>query len=105
EPAMLSRKAWSGVNLRSRMSIQVLTIALLATSAGYAQVAPGSGQVSTPESSAKKPGDTGVRAHNNIQIFSPNRGARSAPPPARGVISRPAPSPGARVPSDPVRAQ
>jgi hypothetical protein len=53
----------------------VLIIVFLATYGGYAQAPSTGGQVLTPESSIEKPGDTGVRAHTNIQIFLPNRGA------------------------------
>ena len=56
----------------------VLAVALLAAGNGYAQVPPGTGQVSTPESSIERPGDTGVRAHTNLQIFIPNEGANGA---------------------------
>ena len=65
-----------------RLTTEVLAVALLATGYGYAQTPPGAGQVSTPESSIEKPGDSGVRAHTNIQIFIPNPGAggTQAPP-------------------------
>ena len=63
-----------------------LAVALLGAGSGYAQVPPGAGQASTPDSSIEKPGDTGVRAHTNIQIFIPNQGAKGAhaPPGGRG---------------------
>jgi hypothetical protein len=72
-----------------------LAVALLAAGNGYAQVPPGAGQVSTPESSIERPGDIGVRAHTNTQIFIPNWGADPAQaPPGDGT-------PGAAVPSSP----
>ena len=46
---------------------------------GEAQLAPTGGQVVTPGSSIEKPGDMGVRAHTNFQIFIPNQ-----PPPRSG---------------------
>jgi hypothetical protein len=64
-----------------RLSVGVVAVALLASGNGYAQAPPGAGQVSTPESSIQKPGDTGVRAHTNTQIFIPNQGASGAHPP------------------------
>ena len=60
--------------IRARRSSLVIAVATLAVSSGHAQVPSTGGQVSTPESSIEKPGDTGVRAHTNIQIFTPNRG-------------------------------
>ena len=54
-------------------------VALPAAGYGQAQPAPGGGQVSVPGSSIEKPGDTGVRAHTNVEIFIPNRGAGGAP--------------------------
>jgi hypothetical protein len=76
---MIRLTCWNGAKRRPRLSIKVLSVALLATGNGYAQVSPGAGQVSTPEkSSIEKPGDTGVRAHTNIQIFVPNQGANGA---------------------------
>jgi hypothetical protein len=62
----------------------MLTAALLGVENGYAQVPSGAGQASTPESSIEKPGDTGVRAHTNIQIFIPNQGANGAHAPPGG---------------------
>jgi hypothetical protein len=78
----MSLISWNGVKHWPRLTTEVLAVALLATRYGYAQVPPGAGQVSTPESSIEKPGDTGVRAHTNIQRFIPNRGAggTQAPP-------------------------
>jgi hypothetical protein len=46
---------------------------LLVASGVHAQASPGGGQVTTPGSSIEKPGDSGVRAHTNIEIFRPNR--------------------------------
>ena len=71
----MSLVCWNGAKSWPRLTIEVLAVGLLATGYGYAQVPPGAGQVSTPESSLEKPGDTGVRAHTNTQIFIPNRGA------------------------------
>jgi hypothetical protein len=73
-----SAKSWP------RFLIGVLAGALLGAGSGYAQVPPGAGQVSTPESSVEKPGDTGVRAHTNIQIFIPNQGANGPHTPPGG---------------------
>jgi hypothetical protein len=56
--------------------LQGVTVAILSAGSGYAQSTPSSGQVFTPGSSIEKPGNTGVRAHTNIQLFIPNR-----PPP------------------------
>jgi hypothetical protein len=70
---------WTAAKRWSRFSIEVLAAALLGAGYGFAQVPPGAGQVSTPESSIEKPGDTGVRAHSNTQIFIPNQGANGAP--------------------------
>jgi hypothetical protein len=65
----------SGIVWRCCLSFMALIIALLATAGGHAQVPSAGGQVFTPESSIEKPGDNGVRAHTNIQIFLPNHGA------------------------------
>ena len=65
----------NGASRWRRLLYQALAVALLAAGSGHAQVAPGGGQVSIPESSTEKPGDTGVRAHTNIETFVPNRGA------------------------------
>jgi hypothetical protein len=85
-------KRWPG------FSIEVLAAALLGAGYGFAQVPPGAGQVSTPESSIEKPGDTGVRAHTNTQIFIPNQGANGAPAPPIGGGPGAA---GARAPQTP----
>ena len=76
--SLICRKA----NRRRCLSSQVLVVAMLSAGCGYAQVPPGAGQVSTPESSIEKPGDAGVRAHTNIEIFTPNRGPFGAPAPS-----------------------
>ena len=74
--------------------LSVFVFALIAAAEGYGQTTPGGGQVSIPQSTIEKPGDTGVRAHTNTQIFIPKRGpdaARAAPggtdtgAPARGA--------------------
>jgi hypothetical protein len=77
----------------------MLAAALLAAENGYAQVPPGAGQVSTPESSVERPGDTGVRAHTNTQIFIPNQGANGAQAPPGGGVPGAA---GSRSPQTPV---
>jgi len=74
---MIRLTCWKSARTWKRLSIAMLAAALLAAENGYAQVPPGAGQVSTPESSVERPGDTGVRAHTNTQIFIPN-GDRSA---------------------------
>jgi hypothetical protein len=79
----------------------MLAAALLGAENGYAQVPPGAGQVTTPESSIEKPGDTGVRAHTNTQIFIPNQGAYGAQPPPGGGVPGAASSP---FPQAPVRS-
>ena len=92
-----------------RLSIGVLAVALLTTGNGYAQLPPGTGQVSTPESSVEKPGDTGLRAHTNIQIFIPNQGANGAhAPPAAGpdvAGSRPRQAPATSGATNPAQPQ
>src|SRR5436190_10500514 len=75
---MIRLTCWNAARSWPRLSIALLAAAFFAAGNGYAQVPPGTGQVSTPESSIEKPGDTGVRAHTNLQIFIPNRGANGA---------------------------
>jgi hypothetical protein len=70
----------SGIVRWRCLLFMVLVIALLAPPGGHAQAPSAGGQVLTPESSIEKPGDTGVRAHTNIQIFLPNRGGEQRPP-------------------------
>lgn len=61
-------KRWLGVLLRA------VAVAMLSAGSGHAQPPPpAGGQVVTPGSSIEQPGDTGVRAHTNIQIFIPNQ--------------------------------
>ena len=101
---------WQVAKRGSRFSIEVLAAALLGAGYGFAQVPPGAGQVSTPESSIEKPGDTGVRAHTNIQIFIPNQGANGAPaPPGRGspgaAGARSPQAPGTNSATNPAQAQ
>ena len=74
----------------------VLAILLLAADTGYAQVPSGAGQVWIPDSSVEKPGDVGVRAHSNIQIFSPKRRPADARTPSGG--SAPVQLPQAQAP-------
>jgi hypothetical protein len=66
----------------SRLCFPVFVFALIAAAEGYGQTTPGGGQVSIPQSTIEKPGDTGIRAHTNTQIFIPKRGpdAARAPP-------------------------
>jgi hypothetical protein len=96
---MITLTCWKAAKRWLRLSIGVLAVALLAAANGYAQSPPGAGQVSTPESSIEKPGDTGVRARTNIQIFIPNHGANGAqaPPGAGGPGAA-----GSRSPQSPV---
>jgi hypothetical protein len=68
-------RRWFGALLRA------FGVATLFVSSGHAQLAPTGGQVVTPGSGIEKPGDPGVRAHTNIQLFIPNR----APPPRSGT--------------------
>jgi hypothetical protein len=75
----------SGIVWWRCLSFMVLIIALLAASGGHAQAPSAGGQVLTPESSNEKPGDIGVRAHTNIEIFRPNRGADGGQAPPGGV--------------------
>ena len=76
--------------------LQAFAVVMLASATGHAQVAPNAGQVTIPGSSLEKPGDTGVRAHTNIEIFRPNRSPESTEQP--GVTS----GPRATVPQPPV---
>ena len=92
-----------------RLSIGVLAVALLTTGNGYAQLPPGTGQVSTPESSVEKPGDAGLRAHTNIQIFIPDQGANGAHAPPGGgpdaAGSRPRQAPAMSGATNPAQPQ
>jgi hypothetical protein len=98
-----------GASHAARFGGQVLAFALLAAGAGYAQAPPGAGQVVTPGSSIEEPGDTGVRAHTNIQIFIPNQGPASGQSPpgdaSPGAASSPTQQPrgadGAAPPAQP----
>ena len=69
----------------SRLCFPVFVLALIAAAEGYGQAPPGGGQVSTPQSTIEKPGDSGVRAHTNTQIFIPNRGPDGRPVPPGGT--------------------
>jgi hypothetical protein len=60
-------------------------LALIAAAEGYGQTPAGEGQVVTPPSSIEKPGDSGVRAHTNTQIFIPNRGPAGTRAPPGGT--------------------
>jgi|GraSoiStandDraft_15_1057317.scaffolds.fasta_scaffold702506_1 hypothetical protein len=77
-----------------RLCFLAFVFALIAAE-GYGQTPPGGGQVSTPQSSIEKPGDTGVRAHTNIQIFTPNRGPAGAQAPPGGTDTGAPQAPGA----------
>ena len=66
---------WNYARRCSGLARPVLAFALLAVGNVYAQSPPGAGQVVTPGSSIQQPGDIGVRAHTNIEIFIPNQGA------------------------------
>jgi len=84
----------------------VLIIVLLASSGLRAQAPAAGGQVSTPDSSIEKPGDSGVRAHTNIQIYRPNRGADGGPaPPVSSGPGAPQPPPGTAGASGGARPQ
>jgi hypothetical protein len=96
---MMRLTCWNGVKRWPRSSLGVLVVALLAAGNGDAQAPPGAGQVSTPESSVERPGDTGVRAHTNTQIFIPNQGANGAQAPPGGGVPGAA---GSRSPQPPV---
>lgn len=96
---MIRLTCWKSARTWPRLSIAMLAAALLAAENGYAQVPPGAGQVSTPESSVERPGDTGVRAHTNTQIFIPNQGANGAHAPPGGGVPGAA---GSRSPQAPV---
>jgi hypothetical protein len=97
----------NGANCWPRVALQALAAAILAAGNGLAQAPPGAGQVVTPASSAQKPGDTGVRAHTNIQIFIPNRGNDGAQPPGSGGVnaagSRARQTPAANGPASPAQ--
>ena len=66
---------WDRANGCLRFAGRAIAVVLVIAGSARAQVPPGAGQVYTPESSSQKPGDTGVRAHTNVEIFIPNRGA------------------------------
>ena len=70
-------------------------LALLAASEGHGQTSSGGGQVTTPQSTIEKPGDIGVRAHTNIQIFTPNRGPDGTQAPQGGPAGGTPQAPGA----------
>jgi hypothetical protein len=85
ESRMIRLACWKAAKRWPRLSIGVLAVAVFAAGNGYAQVPRGAGQASIPGSSIEKPGDTGVRAHTNIQTFIPNQGANGAQaPPGSG---------------------
>jgi hypothetical protein len=68
--------------------LQALTVVIVATG-GYAQPLPARGHVPIPESSVEKPRDVGVRAHTNIELFSPDRAAARLPLAARSGDATP----------------
>jgi hypothetical protein len=107
---MIRLACWKAAKRWPRLSIGVLAVAVFAAGNGYAQVPPGTGQVSTPGSSIEKPGDAGVRAHTNIQIFIPNHGANGAhvQPGGSGpgaASSRSPHAPGANGATNPAQSQ
>lgn len=95
---------------RHWITLQALVIVMVASGAGRAQVPPGAGQVTIPESSLEKPSDTGVRAHTNIEIFRPNRvpegtdQAGSASRPGQ-MVPRPPVVPGSRGANEKTQSQ
>jgi hypothetical protein len=85
----------SGRTRRGGLCFTAFVVALIAGAEGHGQTAPGGGQVSTPQSTIEKPGDTGVRAHTNTQIFIPNRGPNGAQAPPGGTDTGTPQTPGA----------
>jgi hypothetical protein len=68
-----------------RLSIGVLAVAVFAAGNGTRRFRPARGKSRLPDRASKKPGDTGVRAHTNIQTFIPNQSANGAQaPPGSG---------------------
>jgi hypothetical protein len=101
-----------GSSWRDRVRAAALVVALALPAASSAQVppAPGGGQVAVPGSSIEKPGDTGVRAHTNVEIFIPNRGGAGVPSAPGGASSGaanapPTAAPGAKAADGPARPQ
>ena len=97
-------KQWFGLLLG------VVAGAMLSAGSGHAQLAPTGGQVVTPESSIEQPGDAGVRAHTNIQIFIPSGAVADPPSPWRTddggtTIDHPSQVPGADGSGDTARPQ
>jgi hypothetical protein len=92
-----SRAAWRSGRAKcgKLLCFPAFVIALIAAAEGYGQTPPSGGQVSTPPSSIEKPGDTGVRAHTNIQIFTPKRGPEGAQAPPAGSDAGTPQAPGA----------
>jgi len=62
-------------------TISVLIVVLLSATGAHAKLSSVEGQVATPDSSIEKPGDSGVRAHTNIEIFRPKMPVTMAPRP------------------------
>jgi hypothetical protein len=77
-----------------RLCFPAFVRALIVAVEGYGQTPPGAGQVSTPQSTIKKPGDTGVRADTNFHIFIPNRGPEGAQAPPGGTDTSAPQAPG-----------
>lgn len=96
---MIRMNWWSCAHRCSGLARPVLAFALLAAGNVYAQSPPGAGQVVTPGSSIQQPGDIGVRAHTNIEIFIPNREPNDVQAPPSGTGSGPAGSRATQVPS------
>ena len=84
QPVIHRRSAWRS-RAMTGLRFPVFVLALIAAAEGYCQTPPGEGQVSTPQSTIEKPGDSGVRAHTNTKIFIPNRGPDGRRAPSRGT--------------------
>ena len=98
-------KRWLGLLL-----LRAVAGTMLSAGSGHAQLAPTGGQVVTPESSIEQPGDAGVRAHTNIQIFIPSGAVADPPSPWRTddggtTIDHPSQVPGADGSGDTARPQ
>ncbi len=104
QPVIHRRSAWRS-RAMTGLRFPVFVLALIAAAEGYGQTTPGGGQVSTPQSTIEKPGDTGVRAHTNIQIFTPKRGPDGARAPAGGTDTGVPRAPGVERPGEAGRPQ
>ena len=90
---MMRFTRWSRAKTCFRAASQVIAFELLLAGSVYAQVSPGAGQIYTPGSSIQHPGDTGVKAHTNIQIFVPNKNGGAQVPPGNGASGAATPQP------------